>query len=520
MRGSAVSTAAMLLLAHPCPSDRQTGSMSSPRRVSLSKSRFCYGLQCLKQLWWRVNEPDAPELVAGPALQAVFDRGHLVGERAQREFPGGALIGHEYWEVDKKVTDTRLALGGNTPAIYEASFLEDGVFVAVDVLERNRKGHSIIEVKSSTSVKEQYIPDVAIQLHVARAAGLEVRRGEVMHLNPACRYPDLSDLFIRVDVTDKAEALLPDIPGHLKRMQHVLAGKLPVVEAGPQCEDPYECPFWARCWGSVPDDHVSNLYYGGKLAKRLLHDGVASMRDIPGGVSLSAIQTRQVRAMKTGKVAVEVGLAEALRSLKAPVAYLDFETINPAVPVWTGCGPYMAVPVQMSCHVVSARGTTTHHERLAEGPGDPRPAMADAVVGACEGARTVVAYNASFEKRCLQHLAEHVPRHRVSLDAVIGKLVDLLPIVRDYVYHPAFGGGFGMKVVGPALVPSLDYNDLEIGEGSLASTALEGLLLAGSAMAPSALRSLRGHLLAYCERDTLAMVKVVERLEALAISGC
>ena len=116
---------------------------------------------------------------------------------------------------------------------------------------------------------------------------------------------------------------------------------------------------------------------------------------------------------------VEGDLAGALATLVPPVAYLDFETIAPAIPAWHGCGPYMAVPVQLSCHVVGATGATTHHEHLADGPGDPRPAMAEAVVRACAGARTVVAYNAPFERRCLEHLAEHVPAQRAALLEVV-----------------------------------------------------------------------------------------------------
>ncbi len=486
------------------------------RTTSLSKSRYCYGLQCLKQLWWRTHDSKAPELVAGPALQAVYDQGHLVGERAQAEFPGGTLVGHEYWEVEEKVADTRAALQARSPAIYEASFLQDGVFVAVDVLARGRAGHTLVEVKSSSSVKDQYLPDVAIQLHVARQAGVDVRRGEVMHLNSACRFPDLSDLFVREDVTEQAEALLPAIPAQLKRMQQALAGELPVVEVGPHCDQPYPCPFKARCWEPVGEDHVSTLYSGRKLSASLLDAGIESLLDIPEATALSTIQARQVRAMKAGRPVVEAGLAKALRTLEAPVAYLDFETINPAIPVWNGCGPYMAIPVQLSCHVVGARGAMTHHEHLAEGAGDPRPAMAAAVVRACQGAETAVAYNASFERRCLQHLADNVPAERAGLRSVIERLVDLLPIVRDHVYLPAFGGGFGMKAVAPALVPSLDYGDLEIGEGSLASTVLQGLLLGGESMDAAERARLRPHLLAYCERDTLAMVKVVERLRELA----
>jgi hypothetical protein len=486
------------------------------RFTGLSKSRFCYGLQCLRQLWWRVHEPDAPELVAPPWLQVVFARGHRIGELAQAEFPGGVLVGREYYETEEKIADTSAALQANAPAIYEASFSADGVFVAVDVLERRERGHGIVEVKSTLGVKEQFIPDVAIQLHVLREAGVDVRRVEVMHLNRECRFPDLSNLFVREDVTEAAEEFLPQIPGHLRRMKEVLDGLLPPTEPGAQCDSPYECPFASRCCPALPEDHVSTLYRARSSVATLLANSVESIRDIPADVELPLIAARQARAVKAGTVVVEPGLAAALAALAPPIAFLDFETINPAVPVWNGCGPYQQVPVQLSCHVVDARGAVRHHQHLASGSEDPRPAIADAIVEACAGARTVVAYNASFERSCIEHVAEHVPARREALLDVARRLVDLLPIVRENVYHPDFGGGFSMKAVAPALVQGMSYDALAIGDGGAASAALESLLLGNGAIPQDERQALRAQLLEYCGQDTLAMVKVVERLQQLA----
>lgn len=485
------------------------------RPKALSKSRFCYGLQCLKQLWWRAYEPEAPELVATPLLQVNYDRGHLVGKRAQAEFPGGTLIDHEHFQYAEKLASTAAALAAGAPAIFEAAFASDGVFAAVDVLERRPHGFTLVEVKSTVETKPQHLPDVAIQLHVLRGAGLQVPRAEVMHLNRDCRFPDLSNLFVRDDVTAAAEAFLPSIPGHLARMKAALAGPLPAVEVGPHCDDPYECPFKARCWPRVDEDHVTRLYAARGVAEALLADGIELIRDIPEGTRLSEIQARQVRAVKTRKVVVERHLGKALAALVPPVAYLDFETIAPAIPAWPGCGPYMAVPVQVSCHVVAGPGRLAHHQHLADGPGDPRPAMAEAVLRACAGAATVVAWNAPFERRCLEHLATHVPARRQALRDVVRRLVDLLPLVRDHVYHPGFGGSFSMKAVAPALVPGLDYGGLEIGEGVTASNVLEALLLGDAALGAADRATVRGQLLEYCALDTLAMVKVVERLREL-----
>jgi hypothetical protein len=213
----------------------------------LSKSRFCAGLQCPKQLWWRVHEPDAPELEPGPELQAIFDRGNRVGEAAREGFPGGVLVEGEYWELREKVEQTRRALAEGAPVIYEASFSEDDVFVAVDVLERRRRGYRLVEVKSTLDVKEPHIPDVAIQVHVLRRAGLDVRRAEVMHLNRECHHPDLSNLFVREDVTREVKPLLPAIPGQVRGLQRMLAGPLPDTEPGDQCTSRTS----ARSWGAA-----------------------------------------------------------------------------------------------------------------------------------------------------------------------------------------------------------------------------------------------------------------------------
>jgi hypothetical protein len=483
-----------------------------PVHLQLSKSRYGYGLQCTKQLWWRVHEPRAPELTPDAAQQAIFDQGNRVGEVARERFPGGVLVDGDYWDVEAKVERTRSAIAGGVPAVFEASFLADGVFVAVDVLERRRGGWNLVEVKSTTKAKDHHYPDVAVQLHVLRSSGLDVKRSDLMHLNSGCTFPDLQDLFTRADVTGEAEALLPGVPAEIRRLRTAIEADLPDVAPGPHCTDPYDCPFMARCWPDLPEHHVSTLYRIGKRAQAFVDDGHETIHDLPDDVRLTGPTARQARSVRSGKLLVEDGLAGALSAIQTPAAFLDFETINPAIPVWNGCHPFEAIAVQMSCHVRDDRGGLVHHQFLAEGPGDPRPAIVQAVVSACEGARTVVAYNASFEKGRLVHLAENVPSLRTALLDVADRLVDLLPIVRDHVYHRDFGGSFSLKSVAPALVFGLGYEDLEIGEGSAASTVLETLLLRGDSIPASDRATLRRQLMDYCERDTLATVKVYERL--------
>jgi Domain of unknown function(DUF2779) len=490
--------------------------MDSSSGQGLSKSRYMSGLQCPKMLWWRVHEPDAPELTADEGLQAILTRGQRIGELARAQVPSGVLIDLPHHEFEGRVAATAKALADGAPAVYEASFLGDGVFVAVDILERRRNGFVLVEVKSTLDVKEEHLPDVAVQMHVVRSAGLTVKRAEVMHLNRECRYPDLSNLFVRENVTSLVRSALHAVPKQVTSLMATLAGPLPEVPTGPHCSAPYACPFLERCWPPLPEDHVSTLYRirATKVVK-LLADGIKTLHDLPVDFAASGPALRQIRSIKAGEVIIERGLHRDLARLKPPIAFLDFETISPAVPVWPGCRPYEQVPVQFSCHVLGP-GALEHHEWLAEGPNDPREEFARKVISACAGAKTVVAYNAPFECRCIDALADSLPHLRADLKALSEQMQDLLPIVRDHVYHPDFGGSFSLKDVLPALVPGLGYDDLEIQDGSSASTALEALLLDSDALSSTERQALRSDLLRYCERDTLAMVRLHERLRILA----
>jgi len=199
----------------------------------------------------------------------------------------------------------------------------------------------------------------------------------------------------------------------------------------------------------------------------------------------------------------------------SPLAFLDFETVSIAIPRWPGCRSWQQVPVQFSVHVEERGRGLVHHQWIADGPEDPRPALAEALVEACAGARRVVAYYASFERECIKQLREAVPRLAKELERIEKRLVDLLPAIRNHVYHPDFAGGFSIKKTLPALVPGLSYSDLKVQDGEVATVELQRLMLQGDQMPGDERTALREALLRYCERDTWAMVKLFEKLTGL-----
>lgn len=483
--------------------------------LRLSKSRFTSGLQCHKQLWWRVHEPDAPELVPDAAQQDTFDQGHRVGAAAQACFPGGVLVDAPHRDFEARVAQTRAAIEAGAPAIFEAAFFAEQVFVAVDILERSTDGWTLVEVKSTSRVKPQHLPDAAVQLFVLRASGLRVDRVELMHLNRACRFPDLTNLFTREDITAEAERLQPDVRLDCTRQLTMLAGPVPDVPVGEHCRSPYPCPFMARCWAPAPPHHIGTLYKMAHKAAQYETQGIHTVYDLPADPSLGLIQDRQRRAVQEGRMIVASTLAAALGVVEAPFASLDFETLQPAIPVWEGCRPWDQVPAQFSCDVVDAAGAVTHHEWLAEGPGDPRPGLARALVDACRGARVIVAYNAAFEGLVVEQLAEAVPALASDLLELKSRLVDALPLVRDHVYHPDFLGSFSLKAVLPVLVPGAGYAGLAVADGGMASVKLRRLLV-DQDVPPEDVPRTRADLLAYCAMDTLGVVRLLARLRELA----
>jgi hypothetical protein len=492
-----------------------------PKPLTLSKTRFTTGLQCHKLLWLKVHEPEAEELEVDEVQQAIFDTGTKVGEVARTYLGPGTLVDAPHWEKSKKVALTAAALKQGATRIFEASFEHLGVFAAVDALERREVGYRLIEVKSSTKLKDEHLPDIAVQRWVVEGAGLPVVEAQLMHLNSKCAAPELADLFARTDAKEGSDALLPGIGPEVEAQFKMLAGPEPTVEIGDHCFDPYDCPFVDRCWKNVPRHHPGTLMnITPKKRAELKGMGITSIDRIPETYKLTDRQTRQWRAVVDGAAVVDrAALAKELAAYDLDrIAFLDFETVAEAIPVWPGCHPYDQIPVQMSCHIQTRDGQLTHHAWIAEGPEDPRRECAREVVEACRGADIVVVWHESMEKGCLQRLALGAPELADELKDVTARIVDLKKVVEAGLYHPDFMGSYSLKpVVETLLPPEESYSKLPVGEGMLASVRLRRLMFEGEKIVPAERERMRQELLDYCGHDTMVMVRLLTLLKQEAV---
>lgn len=488
---------------------------------ALSKSRFLSGLQCHKKLWWEVHEPEAPELKPDENTLVLFDVGAQVGAAARERVPGGELILGKASEGAMKVEKTRRAILEGARVIYEATFEHERVYASIDILERVDDGWRLTEVKSTVEAKEEHTPDVAVQTWVARGAALPVVASHLMHLNRECRAPDLSNLFARADLSAAVSAALPAVPAQVAGMLQVLDGPLPEVAIGAHCDEPHECPFKGRCWPRRDPHHWESLpRLSAKKRAALTALGIETIHQIPSDFELTDFQSRQREAVIAGRAVMTPDFGASLRAYRAErVAFLDFETVRPAIPIWNGTGPYAQVPAQFSCHTHHADGTIEHHEWIATTADDPRPGIARAVVEACRGADVVVAFNASFERGCLEMLAGAVPDQAEALRTIVMRIKDLADPVKRGIYHPGFYGSYSLKAVVPALLPELAYSDLVVADGTTASNRLLSLMLNDPQLRKEDRDRSRAELLAYCERDTWVMVKLLEKLEEMAQGG-
>jgi hypothetical protein len=489
--------------------------MDMPAYPRLSKTRFLAGVRCPKSLWLECHAPQVADPV-DETRQALFDQGHQVGALARERYGGGVLVAEDHLHSAQALETTRRLLAEGVDCLYEGAFWHDGVLVRADILFRDAAdGWTLLEVKSSSSVKPEHLPDLAVQVYVLRGAGLPVTAAGLLYLNKDYLYLggpyDLGELFVEQDLTDEVEGFLPAIPGLLEGMRRVLAGPLPEIPVGRRCLEPYDCRFLGYCHQSLPEYPVTELpRVSAELLDSLIANGYYSMRDVPLDYPGLTDKQRTVCFLaRSGEVRFGAGLGEALEPLREPVHFLDFETFGPALPLYPRTKPYQHVPVQWSCHTLD--DGLRHAEFLHTDASDPRRPFAESLLEALKGEGPVVVYT-GFEGRIIESLVVELPDLADRLTALQARLFDLERVVREHVQHPAFRGRSSLKYVLPALVPDLSYQGLAIPNGEVA-TLRWAQAVYGEVDEPER-QQIFADLRAYCATDTLGLVRIVDELRA------
>jgi hypothetical protein len=478
----------------------------------LSKSRILAHRQCPRRLWLHVHHPELEEV--GGNTAARFAAGHHVGEVARTLEACGVVIDAE--DVAQALSDTAELLAVDMSTLFEAAFAADGVLIRADVIRNDTQDRwEMVEVKSATGVKPYHLIDAAVQTWVVRRAGVSLSRIEIAHIDNGFIYPgggDYRGLLTYVDVTEEIAELEDEVQEWIIAARATLSGDDPRTAPGKHCHDPFDCPFLGYCVPTAdPDGFQPDILPRNRgLAAQLREEGYADLRDVPEGRLTNPVHLRVWEATRSARAYIDDEAGRILSGLPWLYYYLDFETIQFAVPIWAGTRPYAQIPFQWSCHIENRAGEVAHLSFLADGTGDPRRAFAESLLGALGTSGAIIVYHAAFERGRMEELAEAFPDLASGLRAAIDRIVDLLPIVRDHYYHPGMRGSWSIKAVLPTIAPELAYDDLAVAHGGMAQEAFTEMLRPDLTHERRA--ELREGLLKYCERDTWAMVRIAHFL--------
>ncbi|MEI6889927.1 MAG: DUF2779 domain-containing protein, partial [Bacteroidota bacterium] len=437
----------------------------------ISKSSFIRGMQCHKSLWLHLNDPEDRDETS-ESQQQIFETGYMVGFLAQQLFPGGVDASRdEHEKVQEAVAYTAALIDNGQSVIYEAAFSDGETLCYMDILVKESDGWAAYEVKASTQVKEYQINDVAFQYYVITRAGLPLKRVSLVHINNQyVRHGelDLQQLFTIELMITRILPMQKDIPGKLLLLQEMLkAGVMPDVTMGSQCNKPFPCDFLEFCRQSC------------------------------------VVEEGEGEARKANRD--QDALDDFLDDLAYPLYYMDFETIQFAVPRYDESRPYQQIPFQYSLHVQQTKdGPVEHYEFLGTPPADPRPEFIQSLLARIGEIGSIIVWNQAFENTRLREIARDFPEYAAGIDCLLARVADLMvPFRRKHLYTPDMNDSYSLKAVLPALVTDLSYSDLEIQEGGTASIIYESLYQEND---PEQVRLNRENLLAYCKMDTLSLV--------------
>ncbi len=481
----------------------------------LSKSLFIRGLQCHKSLYLHKYHPELKDEIS-EEQEAKFQAGINVGIYAQKLFPGGEEILWDDNSLSNQIKRTKAEIENGAQVIYEAAFSYDNVFVKIDILRKTEIGWEIYEVKGSTGVKDVYYDDVAIQYYVLKGSGLKISKAFLVHINNLYVRQgeiEVDKLFAVQDLSNDVIEKQTSIKNEIEEMRRMLKSQEPDIDIGEHCTDPYDCDFCGYCWQHIPENSVFSLKGIGSNKFDLYRQGIIRLEDIPRDILPQSQKIQLEGALDKKNITNKAAVKEFLDTLWFPICFLDFETtFMVPIPLFDETRPYQQVPFQYSLHYLEKENAELqHYEYLASACVDPRKKLLEKLLNEIPEKACVLVYNKTFEVAVLNDLAKWFPEYSEQIENIIQNIRDIMiPFRRKDIYRWEMEGSYSIKYVLPALVPEMNYNEMEISDGGMASSAWLNMWALKDF---EETEKIRKALLEYCKLDTLAMVRILEKLK-------
>ncbi len=476
---------------------------------NVTKHIFLNTLTCPSFAWLMRMKRD--KVISEPTLCERFrmEQGIEIGRRVREAYPDGILIDEK--DMIPAIERTKILMNNpNVSVIFESAFLADSLATRVDILRRESNGWHIIEVKSSVNDKEEFIDDMAYTALVLNLSNYKISKISLILISRDFRLGMANDkLFVEIDHTKEVVERMLQFKTYYSEMEQITrASSKPEAKLQFTCK---KCPLFKDCVGKNIKNHIFDIpRLSQSKFKDLLTQEIVQIEDIPDNFQLTENQSRVINCVKSNNLFIGNKLRNELNKIVWPAYYLDFETTQTAIPLYPNMQPYKSIVTQYSIHKCSTPGNIIKHfEFLANETKDDRREIVRHLIKDLEKEGSIITYS-NYEKTMINDLARQFPNILGELNSLIDRIVDLEAIIRKNFYHPDFHGSTSIKKTLPALVPEMSYEELEIGNGDEAMVTFA--CLAQGKYADSEVENIKNHLLEYCEQDTLAIVKLHQKL--------
>lgn len=469
-------------------------------------------------------------------LQARFDEGTLFEKYAEKLFSSATKLGYKnnnefsgtkYYalpeltklEIDKK---TSVILQGRLEVNLSTEIRQAGSITSIfDALERVGDNiFDLYEIKSSTSVKPEHMPDLAFQTTVLEKAGLLIRDMYVLHVNN--EYTRLGDidpgqLTKKTKVTKDVRSIMAETLDNIKEAFKVLSNK-EIPDISPKYLRQGSMKEWLKIFdllkGNLSRYNIYKLCGITSQKIGLLEDaGIELMSDIPLDFALSEKQEKQVKAVKSGRQEIDKGeIKDFLSTFEFPLHFFDYETLAGVIPAFDGIRPYQQVPFQYSLHIQESPGRSlSHKEYLHTKNSNPVLPLLKQMQEDFRSKGSIVSWYKQFEMKRNDEMASLYPDFAPFLQDLNDRMVDLMiPFSKGWFVDKDFFGSASLKAVLPVLAPELSYKELEVSHGGMAQRVWMDTVLADKNLETR--DEIMRHLKTYCTLDTYAMYTIYKRL--------
>ena len=476
----------------------------------LTKSLYMSGQQCPRLLWFS-SRHQLPELSLYD--QHKFAQGRDFEKYVKKLFPDGIDLGNLNHGENIKETQNLI---NQSKTIFEACMVYKNIFFKGDILEPSADGWNLYEMKASTKVKDEHIPDLAFQKYICEKNGIKIKNCIIVYINKDyIKQGNIipNELALQENVTEDVNKIKDIEENSEKYIEIMKQDKAPEILISKKCNKPHECPLKNECWSSLPEYHVLQLTNWRKYWK-LYERGILDIKNIPKAEELSSIKDRVIQeAVNGNKIIINKDkIRNFLEDLQYPLYYLDFETFDTAIPIFNQSKPYQKIPFQYSLHVQDENNNIKHYDFLARGGKDPRTEMLFRLEKEIGQTGNIIAFNKSFEIGVLKKLAEDFPEYEDFIENTVNRIIDLAEPFKNYnYYNPIQKGRYSLKAVLPAITGK-SYSNLEIDNGTDASMKYFYSHIKDDL---KNIDEIRSNLLKYCGLDTEGMIWIIDELNKM-----